>query len=93
MSVYRKVVSAGYPADYPAPRVFNHTAENSWVWARLSDEQLEICLQDFVWLSQFGDEPYRPDCTRIRDQISAECLRRGRIDIERRAWMRGLAAH
>ena len=81
------------PADFGAPaRPAASTLENAWVWTRLTDEHLEICLEDFVWASQFGDSEVRPACARTRDQISAECVRRGRIDIERRAWMRGLSA-
>jgi len=82
------------PADFGAPnRNTTPSMSNAWVWTRLTDEHLEVCLEDFVWLSQFGDRDTRPACSRTRDQISAECVRRGRLDIQKRAWLRGLNSH
>jgi len=57
-------------------------------WAGLSDEHLEICLQDFVFLSRPGMQ-FRSMHAVTRDQLVAECALRRRLDIAERAMIFG----
>ena len=58
--------------------------ENTWLWTRLTDEHLHVCLQDFTWLAKFGEESIRAGCAFTRDQISLERARRGRVRMSKR---------
>jgi hypothetical protein len=57
-------------------------------WICLTDEYLEVCLKDFDLLSRCGDERYRRLNAQTRDEMIAECVRRGRFDIAERADVR-----
>ena len=60
----------------------------TWFWARLDNEQLELWLGDYLWLSEFADDEYRENCARTRDELVVECALRDRHDLIRRAWAR-----
>lgn len=60
----------------------------TWVWARLDNEQLENWLGDYLWLSEFAEDPYRAGCARTRDELVVECALRDRHDLIRHAWAR-----
>jgi two-component system cell cycle response regulator DivK len=62
--------------------------DDSRAWASLTDEQLEICLEDFGYLSLFGEAQFRPLNALTRDQMAAECDHRGRLDIADRFRLR-----
>lgn len=53
-------------------------SDNTWLWTRLTDEHLDVCLKDFAWMAKFGDESARRRSALTRDQISKERARRRR---------------
>lgn len=73
--------------DCPLPidAVFDAGAS---LWARLDDDQLELWLGDYVWLSNFADSEYRANCARTCDELLVECALRDRHELIRRAWAR-----
>jgi len=58
------------------------------LWAGLDDDQLEACLGDFIWFSEFADDAHRANCARTRDELVVECALRDRHELIRRAWLR-----
>jgi len=59
--------------------------KNGGLWAGLSNEHLQICLEDFAFLSRSSEEKYRSLNALTRDQLMAECAARKRLDIAERA--------
>jgi hypothetical protein len=53
-------------------------SDNSWLWTRLTDEHLDVCLKDFTWMAKSGGQETRAESALTRDQILAERSRRGR---------------
>lgn len=63
-------------------------SQDARAWICLTDEYLEVCLKDFELLSRCGAEHYRRLNAQTRDEMVAECVCRGRLDIAQRAQAR-----
>jgi len=80
-----KTSFANPPGPFAIPAALD---SSTLLWARLDNGQLEAWLGDYIWLSEFAEDPHRANCARTRDELMAECVLRNRHDLVRRAWAR-----